>query len=116
MNTYLVALLAALAVFASASNADTTVKLSDLEAAGVKITSITLESVQPSVCANPQYDVSDTNRDGTFNRICVGLKYDPCNEDGVAIAYSAWQEAGKVCKDRVCAKPDEIVAGPVPAC
>tara|TARA_B110000483_G_scaffold19507_1_gene21423 strand:- start:1197 stop:1538 length:342 start_codon:yes stop_codon:yes gene_type:complete len=89
------------------------IKIDNLEAAGLKVTAITVEVIKK---CDATYSPNDLNKNGILDRVCIGLEYDVCNPDGVAVAYNKYQQAGKTCKTYQCVPENTVVAGPVPLC
>ena len=77
-----------------------TILTTDLENGGIKVKGYIVETGVPA-CKNPMYDYNDRDSNGVFDRVCVGLKYDPCDkENSIAKAYFERQQQGLVCQDR----------------
>jgi hypothetical protein len=107
---FVVTLIAATGIAASLAQE---IKIDNLEAAGLKVTGITVEVIKQ---CDATYSSNDKNKDGVLDRVCVGLEYNVCDPDGVAVAFNKYQQEGKVCRSYQCAGPNDIVAGPVPLC
>tara|TARA_R110002096_G_scaffold340926_1_gene534033 strand:- start:635 stop:1006 length:372 start_codon:yes stop_codon:yes gene_type:complete len=113
----LIGLSATCVAFASA--AETIVTADELSKAGLRVSGYILESITEPVCANPVYDQWDIDKDGVLDQICVGLKYDVCEVDGVATAYFDFSVKGGVCSDipvsPVCVPAGDLTTG-APVC
>jgi len=89
-----------------------TILTEDLRKGGLIVKGFIVDTQQP-FCDKPTYDYNDRDSNGVFDRVCVGLKYDPCNkEESIALAYIKWQQDGKVCQDRP--KCGELTVSPAP--
>lgn len=93
---------------------ETTITDEQLAQGGIVIRAITIED-GVSLCKNPDYDESDRDRNGVFDRICIGLTYDPCDRlSSIAQSYVEWQQEGRVCEDRPLCR--DIAISPVRDC
>ena len=86
----------------------------NLEALGIKITGIQF-TTNENKCDVKYYSPFDATQNGVLDSVCVGLKYDVCEVDGVATAYFDFSVKGGVCNDVpipvVPVEPDCVPAG-----
>lgn len=107
---FVVTLIAATGIAASLAQE---LKIDNLAAAGLKVTGITVQVIKK---CDATYSPNDRNKDGVLDRVCVGLEYNVCNPNGVAVAYNAYQQAGKVCKAYQCVPPNTVAVQPAVVC